>query len=180
MRNQLLSLFVLSTLFLVSCQEAPKTETAEVPDYAAFDKKVEVVRSFYKAHSAEDLTALSNLFADTLKWSPPYFNENKWRGKTELLAALKSYHDNYENITYTEGLVRPDTTAGSYYAGSVFPKETASSSPVNIRSYGTWTGIESKTKQSVGIKYYSLIALNDDGKIVVYSDYFDINSLIPK
>jgi ketosteroid isomerase-like protein len=180
MRNQLLSFFVLNLLLLVSCQEAAKTETAAAPDYAAFDKKVEAIRSFYKAHSAEDLATLENIFADSVKWSPPVYNENKWLGKTELMAALKAYHENYEDINYSEGLVRPDSTAGSYYGGSVFPKETASNRPTNIRSYGTWTGIESKSKQRVGIKYYSNIVVNDDGKIVVYSDYFDTNSLIPK
>lgn len=180
MRNQLLSFIVLSLFLLVSCKEVAKTETTAAPDHAAFDKKVEVLRSFYKAHSAEDFAAVSNLFSDTLKWSPPYYNENKWLGKTELLEALKANQDNYENIKYTEGLVRPDTTAGSYYAGSVFPKETASSLPVNIRSYGTWTAIESKSKQPVGAKFYSLAAVNEDGKIIIYSDYFDINSLLPK
>jgi len=180
MRNQLLSLFVFSLLLLVSCKEADKTDATPAPDYAAFDKSVAVIQAFFKAHCAEDMNAVANLLSDTLKYSPPYYNENKWLGKTELLAALQAYQDNYENITYTEGLVRPDTTAGSYYAGSVFPKETASDKPVNIRCYGTWTGIESKSKQQVGIKFYSLASVNADGKIVTYSDYFDINSLMPK
>jgi len=98
---------------------------------------VEVIRAFFKAHCDEDLPALAALLSDTLKFSSPYYNENKWLGKEDLLAALKAYYDNYDNIKYVEGLNRPDPTAGGFNSGSVFPQVTATSIPGNIRTYGT-------------------------------------------
>ncbi len=180
MKKLLSGIIGFALLAFASCNEAPKTEPAASPDYDTFNKKVEVIRAFYKAQCAEDTTALAALIADSLKYSPPYYNGNKWLRKQELLAALKAYHANYENIKFIEGIVTPDSTAGGFYSGSVFPKESATSSPNLIRTYGTWTATHTKTKQNVGLKFYSLTAINKDGKIISYSDYFDINSLMPK
>jgi limonene-1,2-epoxide hydrolase len=180
MKSNILILAGFALLGIISCKEAAKTDTAAAPDYAAFNKKVEVVRAFVKAHCAEDLAALTNLLADTLKYSSTVYNGNKWQGKTEMLAVLKGYHDNFENISYAEGIVLADSTVGGFYSGSVYPEQDATNIPTNIRSYGTWTAVESKSKQTVGVKYYALIAVNIDGKIVSYSDYFDTSNLIPK
>jgi len=180
MKNQLFGFCVFSLLLLVSCNDATNTETASTPDYAAFGKKVEVIRAFIKAHCDEDLPAISAMLSDTLKFSPPYYKGSKWLGKEDLLVALKAYQENYDNIKYVEGLNRPDSIAGGYYSGSVFPQKTATSNPVNIRTYGTWTGTHKESGQEVGIKYFAQISINDDGKIVMYSDYFDTNSLLPK
>lgn len=170
----------IALLVLVSCKETATTTPATTPDYAAFDKKVAVIRDFYKAHCDENLPALAALLADTVKYSPPYYNGNKWLGKEDFLAALKAYHENYENIKYIEGIVTADSVAGGFYSGSVYPKESATTNSSNIRVYGTWTGTHTKSGQNVGIKYYALISVNADGKITNFSDYFDINSLIPK
>jgi len=180
MKSKLLILAGFVLLGITSCKEAAKTDTVAAPDYAAYDKKVEVIRAFVRAHCDENLTALSNLLADTLKYSPPVYNGNKWLGKTEMLAALKGYHDNFENIKYVEGLVSADSTGGGFYSGSVYPQKTATNLSTNIRCYGTWTAIESKSKQAVGVKYYALISVNNEGKIVTYSDYFDTSTLMPK
>lgn len=180
MKNQLVSLMVLALLVLVSCKEAAVTEAVETPDYAAFDAKVSVIRAFYKAHSDEDLASLSTMLADTLKWSPPSYNDNQWLGKEDFLAALKAYHENYDNIQFIEGIVLPDSTANGFWSGSVFPQGTATSTPSNIRSYGTWTATHTESGQNVGIKYYSLSTINKEGKIATFSDYFDINSIMPK
>ena len=182
MKSKILLTAGFALLCFTSCKEAAKTETAAAatPDYAAFNKKVEVVRAFTKAHCSEDLTALGNLLADTLKYSPTVFNGNKWLGKTEMLAVLKGYHDNFENISYAEGIVLADSTVDGFYSGSVYPEQRATILPANIRSYGTWTAVASQSKETVGVKYYALISINDDGKIVSYSDYFDTSNLIPK
>ena len=107
MKKQLTTIVVLALMTLSACQQpAPKAENTEkaaveTPNYAAFDKKVEVLRSFIKAHESENLDAQSALLADTLHWSPPYYNGNEWLGKADYLAILKNYQDNFENITYS-------------------------------------------------------------------------------
>ncbi len=179
MKSKIFLLASFALLGIFSCNEAAKTNTAAAPDYAALDKKVEVVRAFIKAHNDEDLAAIANLLADTAKYSPSVYNGNQWVGKTEMLAAMKSYHDNFENLSYAEGIVTPDSTDAGFYSGAVYPEQTATANnmPVAIRTYGTWTGVESKSKQAVSIKYYGLIYVNNDGKIVRYSDYFDTSEI---
>ena len=50
MKNYVLSLMAMAVLTLIACQksaEAEATEKVATSDYAAFDKKVEVLRSFF-------------------------------------------------------------------------------------------------------------------------------------
>lgn len=183
MKKKLISLIALSLVVVVACKEAAPSgqsdavEQSESPDYAAFDKKVAVIRSFFKAHCDEDLEAQRSLISDTLKWSPPDYNGNQWLGKEDLLAALKGYHDDFENIKYAEGIVMPDSTANGFWSGSVFPAVNASSDPDVIRVYGTWTAIHTESGKEIGVKFFNLSSVNEDGKIVQSSDYFDVNGL---
>ena len=166
-------------LVITSCNEASKTDTKVAPDYDAFNKDVEVVRAFIKAHSDEDMTALNNLLADTVKYSPAVYNGNKWLDKTQMLAQLKIYHDNFENLSFVEGNLiafQTDSIGAGFYSGSVYPEKYASNNS-GIRTYGTWTANESKSKQAVSVKYYGIINVNSDGKIVSFTDYFDVSEI---
>lgn len=184
MKKKLTSILVIALMTLAACQQpAPKEETAtaaasETPDYAAFNKKVEVLRSFIKAHEAENLTAQSELMADTLKWSPPFYNGNEWLGKADYLAVLKNYHDNFDNIKYTEGIQLSDDLINGMWAGSVFPKEEATSEAQAIRLYGTWTAINSESGIEHGFKWYAIAWVNDAGQIAQFTEYFDLGGIL--
>ncbi|WP_445384909.1 nuclear transport factor 2 family protein [Robiginitalea sp. IMCC44478] len=157
--------------------ETQMTESSLSPDYEAFQKKVEWTRAFIKAHCDEDLAAISEMLADSLVWSPPSYNGNQWLGKEDLLAALKNYHDAFDNIQFEEGIVTADTTAAGFWSGSVYPMESASNSPNIIRVYGTWKATHTESGKDVGVKFYNLISFNEDGKMVSASDYFDANGI---
>jgi len=177
MKNLVICLGAVALLAFASCkQEAPMAQT-ETPDYASFNEKVAVIKSFYQAHHDENIEAISAILSDTLKWSPPQFNGSQWMGKEDLLSALKDYHAAFDNISFAEGIVMPDSTVNGYWSGSVFPAETASSTPDNIRVYGTWTAIHTESGKSIGVKFYSIVMVNADGKIAEASDYFDVNGL---
>lgn len=182
MKNQLLTLAFLSLLTLTGCKEAPvekieSTEQKELPDYATFEKNAAVLAKFLKAHSDEDIDAQAALLSDTLKWSPPHFNGNKWLGKEDYLAVLKNYHDNFENIKYTEGIILPNTVGSGNYAGSVYPKDIASSVPNSIRQYGTWTATHTASQKEIGVKWYAISSVHENGKIHMISEYFDANGI---
>ena len=182
MKTKLLGLMLLAVLTLISCKEqAPQTEMAEeaseAPDYAAFDKKVEIIRAFYKAHGEENLEAQSAMLSEDLKWSPPAYNGNEWLGKEDLLAALKNYHDAFDNIQWHEGIVMADSTVNGYWSGSVFPQATATDVPGVIRVYGTWSATHTESGKEIGLKFFNLTTINDQGMIVESSDYFDVNGL---
>lgn len=186
MKTKLFTLIIFALLTLTACNQQKSEESKEMmettaesesPDYAAFDKKVQIIRSLYKAHEDENLEALRGLLADTLKWSPPYYNGNEWLGKTEYLAALENYHKDFDNIKFQEGLTMGDSLVNGMWSGSVFPKDQASSTPDAIRVYGTWTATHTESGKEVGVKYFSLCWINDAGKISQYSNYFDAHGL---
>ncbi len=186
MRKQRFSLMVLALLALAACKQpaseeptaaAEATETTEAPDYAAFDTNVAIIRSFMSAHGDENLELQKELLADTLKWSPPNYNGNEWLGKEDYVAALKGYHDDYDNIKFTEGIVLEDATEGGMWSGSAFPQATATNTPDAIRVYGTWTASHTASGKEIGVKWFGIIWINADGKIAQVTDYWDVHGL---
>jgi len=189
MKKHVFSIVVLALLTVLACKETAtadqsesedKTTAAdetEAPDYATFDKSAAVLSSFLQAHCDEDLEALTAMLSDTLKWSPPFYNGNKWLGKEDFLPVLKNYHDGFEDIRYTAGITLADTTGSGVFAGSVFPKDVATSDPSTIRQYGTWSAKHTETGKMIGVKWYAIGSVNDDGKIVMWTEYFDANGI---
>jgi limonene-1,2-epoxide hydrolase len=177
MKKQLFRIIALALLTIVACKQPVVVEKPESPDYAEFDRKVEVVRSFIKAHSNENLDALTEIISDTVQWSPAAYNANKMLGKANFLAALKNYHDNFDNIKFTEGITLGDSLVNGMWSGSVFPKENATITPNSVRIYGTWTATHTESGKNIGVKFFALGFVNDDGKIVNWSDYFDVNGI---
>jgi ketosteroid isomerase-like protein len=185
MKIQLMTVLAFALAVLVSCTETTTTETTtteaeEGPDYAAFDAKADLIRTFFQAHSDEDVEALEGMVAEDFEWSAPNNSGSEHAGKEEFLAAMAAYHEGYDNITFTEGVVTPDSTIGGFWSGSVFPAETATNKPNVIRVYGTWTGIHAASGGDISLKYFSLVSINDEGKISYLSDYFDLAGLIPQ
>jgi limonene-1,2-epoxide hydrolase len=43
--------------------------------------------------------------------------------------------------------------------------------------YGTWTATHTESGKEIGVKFFNLSSVNEDGKIVQSSDYFDVNGL---
>jgi hypothetical protein len=189
MKKLFLSLIAIALLSFYACKESTNSESTmaeesveieeavEAPDYDLFNSRTETMRAFFKAHENEDIEAIRNLLADTLKVSPPNYNGNQMVGKDEFIASLQNYHDNFENINFTEGITLGDIQEGGWWSGSVYPKESASVSADAIRIYGTWKATHSESGKEIGIKFYSIAWMNNDGKLAQYSSYFDVNGI---
>ncbi len=188
MKNQLYGLIVITLLTFTVCQPPSNEQSSDLAaaeeskgsDYAAFEKKAETLRAFFKAHGDEDLEAQKAMISDTLRWSPPYYNDNEWLGKEDWVAALQTYHNDYENIEFQEGDLdgaTGGTITNGIWSGSVFPENEATNSPDVIRSYGTWTATHTETGKDIGVKYFALVWINDDAMIAGYSEYFDVHGL---
>jgi limonene-1,2-epoxide hydrolase len=176
MKNQLIYISI-ALLTLVACKQPAAVEESESPDYALFDKNVEVVQAFIKAHSDENLDAIKAILSDTLQYSPAEYNGNQWLGKEEFVTHVKGYHDNFDNIKFVSGIATPNTKVNGFWSGSVFPKETANSAGDNVRTYGTWSATHTASGKDIGAKWFALIGVNSDGQIASFSDYFDVNGL---
>ncbi|MBT8274017.1 MAG: nuclear transport factor 2 family protein [Bacteroidia bacterium] len=192
MKKQVLSLIVLALLIVFACKETATSEQSdsadtadttkasdekEAPDYAKFEKYAATLSAWIQAHCDEDLEAMSAMVSDTIKWSPAHYNGNQWLGKEDFMAALKGYHDNYDNIKYVSGITLPNDTAGGVYAGNVYPKETANSNANTLRNYGTWSATHIESGKDIGVKWFGIAGFNDDGKIAMWTEYWDVHGL---
>ncbi len=183
MKKLVLTLVLMSLVVALGCKEQPAaseeaTEMESAPDYDAFNQQVAVIEALYAAHEAEDIDAMRAMMADTLKYSPPAYNGGEWVGSDVLLAAIKGYHDNFENIQWHPGIKLPDgTMENAYWSGSVFPEDSASDTPDAIRVYGTWTATHTATGKDIGVNFYSIISMNEAGKIAQVTEFFDVNGI---
>lgn len=185
MKNQLL-IIVLALLTFTACKQAETNQEAvseevevEEVDYTdTFNERVAILKAFTKAHSDEDLEAQSAMFADTVKWSAPRYSENPWQGKDELMAVIKGYHDNFDNITYTAGIVLPNNTGNGYFSGNQYSTDGTVNTGANaIRMYGTWKATHTETGKTVGVKFFSVASFNEDNKIAMMTDYWNVDGL---
>ena len=177
MKNIFTYFMALTLLGFLACQPVAEVEEIETPDYAGFEKNLEVLRSFLQAHCDENLDLMKDILADTMRWSPAAYNGNQWLGKDDFVAVLEGYHRDFENIKYYEGIVLPDTMANGMWSGSVFPEDFANSGGNNVRQYGTWVATHSASGKEIGVKWFALGNVNDAGKIVSWSEYFDVNGI---
>jgi hypothetical protein len=189
MKKLFLSLIAIALLSFIACKESTPAETteteekteveevAEAPDYDLFNSRVETMKAFYKAHENEDIEAITALLADTLKVSPPNYNGNQLVGKDDFITVLKNYHDNFDNINFTEGIQLGDIQEGGWWSGSVYPEESASVSSNALRIYGTWKATHTESGKEIGVKYYSIAWINDAGKLAQYTAYYDVNGI---
>ncbi len=53
----------------------------------------------------------------------------------------------------------------------------ATSSPLGMRIYGTWSGVHSESGAKVFNKWYGLLNFNTDGKIAEMSDWMDVSGM---
>ena len=184
-----LILIMLALLTFTACKEAANTETTEVETTVdtevemtdntdLFNTRLGIIRSFVEAHSKEDLEAQGALLADTLKWSPPGYSDSPWIGKDEYLAALKGYHDNFSDITYTEGIVMPNQTGPGYFSGNHYSSDGTVNSGANaIRCYGTWKATHDESGKSIGVKWFGVVSFNEDNKIAMMTEYWNVDGL---
>ncbi len=147
-------------------------------DKRTFREQIRTHNTFQKAFKEENIDMLMGTMADSLKWSPAWYNGNKLLGYDDLKAQIQQYFDQFDDVTFTEGegLINPNAPA--YWAGSHYSSgNMATTSPVQMRIYGTWSGIHTESGAKVYNKYYGLFGFNSDGKIAGISDWMDISGM---
>ena len=151
----------------------------KIKNQAIFDRNVASIRAFVQGFADKDLDAQMALFSDTAMWSPPQYNGNVWVDMEGMREALQYYHDNFEDISFEEGidLGLGDERQPAFWSGSLYPTGTATSVPNNIRIYGTWKTTHIESGKEVYNKWYGLMFFNEDGKIVRFTDWFDVNGI---
>ena len=143
---------------------------------AKFQDQIATFRTFTKAFYDEDIDLFMSVMSDSVKWSPPSYNENKILGADDIKSAGMSYFEGYDQITFNEGegLVGSDY---AYWSGSLYSVGETNTDPSVMRVYGTWAMTHTETGAPVYNKWYGVLTFNEDGKIAVFSDWFDVNGM---
>ena len=177
------NLLVLTFMVLTSCNTNNSTVTENVgpsdQDKATFQKNIDAHATFAKAFNEENMELLMSTMADSLKWSPAFYNENKILGAEDFKSQIQVYFDQFDEVTFHpgEGLINEDAPA--YWAGSHYSsgEGMVTSSPNGIRVYGTWSAIHTETGAKIYNKHYGVLTFNSDNKIAEISDWMDISGM---
>ena len=165
----------INNIRVINDLKADKEEAAaKQKNQDTFDRNVTTIKTWIKGFADKDLEAQIALYADTAKWSPPDYNGNVMVGLKGIEDILSFYHNNFDDITFQEGVGLPNDDGAGFYAGSYYPDLD---NPNAVRVYGTWTPTHTETGKKVSNKWYGLIIFNEDGKIAYFSDWFDVNGI---
>mgnify|MGYP006094069587 CR=1 FL=1 len=148
-------LFLLSlTLCFVGCLDSN-------PSYL---ENLATAKKFFALHGEENLEEQLNLISKEIQGEPPFYGA-KMIGYDEFSAMLKGYHDAFDDIKYTPQVWLPGTDSLGVLNGSV-------------RTYGTWTGIQSNTKKQLNLKGYWYFGFDNNGLINAQGDFFDAGGML--
>jgi quinol monooxygenase YgiN len=148
-------LFLLSlTLCFVSCLDSNPT----YPENLATAKK------FFALHGEENLKDQLDLISKDIESEPPFYG-SKSIGYEVFTSMLKGYHDAFDDIKYTPQVWLPGTDSLGVLNGSV-------------RTYGKWTGVQTKTGKQLDLKGYWYFGFDDNGLINAQGDFFDAGGML--
>ena len=182
MRNRILN--ALFIILMIACTPNVKEELNAVDNEATFKSNVSSFMEFTQHFKSEDVDKVMGMFADSVLWSPPVFNDYEWLEKEAMVETFKNYFKDYDNITFTPGINLPNNnTVDGFWGGSNFRSDGSESSsqpsinPNNIRVYGTWNSKHTETGKETFSKWYAIINFNSAGKIVRFNDWFNVDGL---
>ena len=169
---------------MIACTPNVKEELNAVDNEATFKSNVSSFMEFTQHFKSEDVDKVMGMFADSVLWSPPVFNDYEWLEKEAMVETFKNYFKDYDNITFTPGINLPNNnTVDGFWGGSNFRSDGSESSsqpsinPNNIRVYGTWNSKHTETGKETFSKWYAIINFNSAGKIVRFNDWFNVDGL---
>jgi ketosteroid isomerase-like protein len=157
-------------------QEQQTGVTVSEEEKEQFQAQIESFQTFTKAFNEEDIDLFMSVMSDSVKWSPPSYNGNEVLGAADIKLAGQGYFDSYDEITFNEGegLVGADI---AYWSGSLYSAGETNTDPSVMRVYGTWAMTHTETGAPVHNKWYAVLTFNEDGKIAVFSDWFDYGGM---
>ena len=171
-------------IFFSACTPGVKEELNSVDLEATFNSNVNSFMKFTEHFREENIDKLMAMFADTVLWSPPVYNDYMWLDKESMAKVFEEYFQEYDDITFTPGINLPnENIVSGFWGGSNFRSNGSESSsqqsinPNNIRVYGTWNSTHTETNKKTYSKWYAIINFNSAGKIVRFNDWFNVDGL---
>jgi quinol monooxygenase YgiN len=148
-------------IFLISLSVFVAGCSNSNPKYA---KNLATAQKFFALHGEENLEAQLNLISKDIESEPPFYGSEMIRYDI-FTSMLKGYHNAFDNIKYTAKAWLPGTNSFGVLNGSV-------------RTYGTWTGVQTKTGKQLNLKGYWYFGFDNKGLINAQGDFFDAGGML--
>ena len=126
-----------------------------------FDKNLESAQKWFELWEIEDLNSLSEMVSEDIEWQGAAYGSEIMKTKAEVISYIDSWHGAMESIKYT-----PDN-----FLPGVDPETNLPNG--SVRTYGTWTGINSASGKGFEVRFYHTFDFNDEGQIINGGDYGD-------
>ena len=95
----------------------------------------------------------------------------------DLMKAAEWYMTEFDNLTFLAGDGGIDSDS-AYWGGSFYSElGEQTSKPNGVRIYGTWTATHTVSGATVNNKWYAVVSFNEDGKVVMFSDWMDVTGM---
>ena len=65
-----------------------------------WEHRQHILENFEKAFKEENIEMLMSTMADSVKWSPAWYNGNKLLGYDDLKGQLQQYFDQFDDVTF--------------------------------------------------------------------------------
>ncbi len=142
----------LSVALLTSCSQNQNPK---------FDKNQESVKKWFELWEIEDVNSLSEMVSEDIEWQGAAYGSEIIKTKADVINYIDAWHGAMESIKYT-----PDN-----FLPGVDPETNLPNG--SVRTYGTWTGINSASGKSFKVRFYHTFDFNDEGQIINGADYGD-------
>ena len=141
-----------AALFLGSCTQNPNP---------TFDANVELAKTWFSTFEAEDMEALSAMYADEVEHQGAFYGTELMTTKDEVLAYIGGWHAAMDDISYTPENCLP----------GVDPETNLPNG--SVRTYGTWRATSVASGKSFAAKFYHYMTFDENGLIINGGDYGD-------
>ena len=139
-------ILLIAGLILCSCSQPLQNPN--------FEKNVVLAKKWFELWEAEDIEGLSLMISDKVEWQGAFYGQELTKSKAEVIDYINGWIGAMENINY-----EPD----NFLAG-VDPETNLPDG--SVRTYGTWTGINTASAKNFEVKFYHFLTFNDDGLVI--------------
>lgn len=161
-----ITLALCASILVIGCNQS-STQTGSAIDSetkAAYEKNLAELKAMINAYENEQLDEWSKYVADSARWNPAGYGALP-STKEQWAAALTGYVADWDSLKLMNANYLPGLDQNT--------KEFDGS----VRYYGLWVG-RHKSGIETSLSYYATADFNSDGKVVVYSEYYDVGGLL--
>ncbi len=161
-----ITICIAASILAIGCS-APSNQTGSGMNpetKTLYEKNLLVLKAMIAAYENEQLDTWGTYVSDTAVWNPAAYGSVPGTKET-WAASLAGYVAEWDSIKLMNANFLPGVDQNT--------KEFDGS----VRYYGVWVGMH-KSGVETSLNYYATADFNADGKLTVYSEYFDAGGLL--